>query len=138
MSAPLFSGLVFLEDGRRLETSVVGDDAFYVLDDGGFRRHMRARDIDAEVLRQIWGLMKGHEREVADQAARMTGQEDIFSRAVIQQHLQHPEEQIDQILEQQMPEDVRLWLGMMGLRIIVDYHGEVVRIDQPARAEGEA
>jgi hypothetical protein len=135
MSEPLFAGLVFLEDGRRLETATVGGDPFYVLDDDGFRRHVRARAVDETVLRDIWGLMHGHEQEVAEQAARMTGQEDIFSRAVIQQQLEHPERQIEQILHQEIPEDVRLWLGMMGLRIIVNYHGEVVRIEQPGHAE---
>jgi hypothetical protein len=137
MSKPLFTGLVYCEDGRQLEEAIVGGDPFYVLDDSGFKRHIRAHEIDKAVLDHIWEQMRGHEREVADQAARMTGQDDIFSRAVIMQQLEHPEKQIEQIMDQEIPESVRTWLGMMGLRIIVDYHGELVRIEQPARAEGE-
>jgi hypothetical protein len=137
MNKPLFTGLVFCEDGQPLEEATVGNDAFYVIEDAGFKRHIRAHDIDRAVLDHIWGQMRGHEREVADQAARMTGQEDIFSHAVIMQQLEHPEKQIEQILDQEIPESVRTWLGMMGLRIIVNFHGEIIRIDQPARAEGE-
>jgi hypothetical protein len=132
---PLFSGLVYSEDGRRLDTTNVGDEPFYVMEDDGFRRHIHAREVDEAVLRDFWGLMQGHEKEVADQAARMTGQEDIFSRAVIQEQLAHPDRQIEQILHQEIPEDVRIWLGMMGLRIVLNYHGEVVRVEQPGRAE---
>jgi hypothetical protein len=133
VGGPLFTGLVYNEDGRQLNAAAVGEEPFYVLEDDGFRRHIRARDIDEAVLKEIWGQMHGHEQEVAKQAARMTGQEDIFSRAVIQRQLEHPEQQIEQILHQELPEDVRIWLGIMGLRIIVNYHGEVLRIEQPGR-----
>jgi hypothetical protein len=137
MSKPLFTGLVFSETGAQLAEAEIGGDGFYVLDDGGFKHHVRAHDIDKAVLTQIWEQMRGHEHEVAEQAARMTGQDDIFSHAVILQQLEHPEKQIEQILDQPIPEDVRTWLGMMGLRILVNYHGEVVRIEQPTRSDGE-
>ena len=37
-----------------------------------------------------------------------------------------------------LPESGRVYLGMMGFKIVVNHHGEVVRVDQPsARAEEE-
>jgi hypothetical protein len=39
---------------------------------------------------------------------------------------------IDQILKQGFPAQARDMMGMVGFRIIINLHGEVVRIDQPA------
>ena len=79
-------------------------------------------------------MMRGHEKELAEQAAKMTGQEDIFTRAVLLQTLEHPENHLEEILRQGIPENTRMMLGMMGFRVVVDYHGELVRVDFPARA----
>jgi hypothetical protein len=43
---------------------------------------------------------------------------------------------MDQILEQGLPDDARAWLGMLGFRVIVDTHGEVVELDMPEQYEG--
>jgi hypothetical protein len=136
MTEPLFLGLVFSEDGKQLTATHVGDDPFYVLDDNGFRRHIRARDLDESILRWLWEQIRGHERELAEQAARMTGQEDIFSRAVLQNSLAHPEVYVEEIFQHGLPESTRMWMGMMGFRAIVNVHGELLRVDQPMR-EGE-
>ena len=138
MAEPLFSGLVFSEDGQQLAAARVGGEPFYVLDDGGFRRHIRARDLDESILRWLWEQIRGHEKELADQAARMTGQEDIFSRAVLQNSLAHPEAYVEEIFRHGLPESTRMWMGMMGFRAIVNVHGELQRVEQPAReAEDE-
>lgn len=137
MNEPLFTGLVFTEDGKMLSAAHVGEEPYYVFEDTGFRRHIRARPLDESILRWLWEQIRGHERELAEQAAHMTGQEDIFSRAVIQNSLEHPEKQLDQIFKTGLPEGTRMWMGMMGFRAIVDHHGELLRVDQPARAEDE-
>ncbi len=138
MAEPLFSGLVFSENGQQLTATQIGGEPFYVLDDGGFRRHIRARDLDESILRWLWEQIRGHEKELADQAARMTGQEDIFSRAVLQNSLAHPEAYVEEIFKHGLPESTRMWMGMMGFRAIVNVHGELLRVDQPAReAEDE-
>jgi hypothetical protein len=134
MSDPLFLGLVFSEDGKILSAAHVGDEPFYVLDDAGFRRHIRARELDESILRWLWEQIRGHEKELAEQAARMTGQEDIFSRAVLQNSLEHPEAYVNEIFRHGLPESTRMWMGMMGFRAIVNVHGELLRVDQPARA----
>ena len=134
---PLFLGLVFSEDEKPLTAAQVGEEPFYILDDAGFRRHIRARDLDESILRWLWEQIRGHEQELAEQAARMTGQEDIFSRAVLQNSLAHPEASIEEIFRHGFPEETRMWMGMMGFRAIVNVHGELLRVDQPARAADE-
>lgn len=138
MAKPLFEGLVFSEAGEALTVVEVGAEWFYRLNDQGFLRHISARHVDESVLRTIWGMMRGHEKEIADQAMKMLGQADVFSAAVMKSRLEHPEAHLAEVLEHGLPEETRLWMGMMGFRVIVDFHGEVVRVDQPsAPAEGE-
>jgi hypothetical protein len=134
MSEPLFQGLVFSEDGKPLAAARVGEEPFYVLDDAGFLRHIRARELDEAVLRWLWEQIRGHEPELAEQAARMTGQEDLFSRAVLQNSLAHPEAYVEEIFRHGLPESTRMWMGMMGFRAIVNVHGELLRVEQPVRA----
>jgi hypothetical protein len=134
MAESLFLGLVFSEDGKQLSAAHVGDEPFYIFDDSGFQRHIRARDVDEAILRWLWEQIRGHERELAEQAARMTGQEDLFSRAVLQHSLAHPEAYVEEIFRHGLPEETRMWMGMMGFRAVVNVHGDLLRVEQPARA----
>jgi hypothetical protein len=133
--AAVFEGLVFTEDGQPVSATSVGGESFYVIDDRGFRRHRRARELDREILAQLWGQLRGHEEEAAEQAMKMLGQEDIFTKAVLQRNMENPDPYLDQVIERGLPEQARLLMGMMGFRIVVDYRGEVVRIEQPGRSE---
>jgi hypothetical protein len=38
---------------------------------------------------------------------------------------------MDQVMEQGLPEDARTMLGMMGFKIVVNVHGEVVDVQMP-------
>ena len=44
---------------------------------------------------------------------------------------------MDQAIERGIPDDARMWLGMMGFRIVVNVHGEIVRLDMPTVASDE-
>ena len=57
----LFAGLVVDENGNPVETAFVGDEAMYVVNDYGFRRHIPAADVDMQVLRMMTEQIKGHE-----------------------------------------------------------------------------
>ena len=46
----MFAGLVYDEQEIVLETSYVGSEAFYVVDDSGFLRHIDAEVVDRQVL----------------------------------------------------------------------------------------
>ena len=62
---------------------------------------------------------------------KMLGQEDIFTKAMIETSLKNVDEQIHLILEQGLPEDTRAWLGMMGFGVVINVHGEVLQVIQP-------
>lgn len=134
---PLFAGLVFDESGRPAETGFVGNEPCYVLDDAGFRRHISAAQIDLQVLRSMQEMIKGSEGLLGEQAARMLGQEDLFSVAAIEQQLKNMDQQFEALMQTGMPEEARAYLGMAGFRIVVDFAGEVLRVDQPGAADGE-
>lgn len=132
MRQPLFAGLVMDENGNVAETAYVGEEPCYVVDDGGFRRHIPSEQVDRVVLGQLAEALKGNEGLISAQTAKMLGQEDIFTRAVIEQQLKNMDKQFDAILQAGIPEDGRLYLGMMGFKIIINVHGEVVHVEQPS------
>jgi len=136
---PVFAGLVVDESDRRVDTAFVGDEPCYVVDDYGFRRHIPSAQVDRVVLSQIAGLMKGSEDLISEQTAKMIGQEDLFTKAAIEQQLKNIDKQFDQLLEVGIPEDMRAYLGMVGFKIVINVHGEVVKVEQPGTAgdEGE-
>jgi hypothetical protein len=133
----LFAGLVIDENGRAAGTSYVGEEPCYVVDDAGFHRHIPAEQIDRAVLAQIAELMKGSEDLISAQAAKMLGQEDIFTKAMIEQQLKNVDKQFDAMMETGIPEDARAYLGMLGFKVVIDMHGEVLRVEQPGAAGGE-
>ena len=131
---PLFAGLVVDESGRAAETAFIGDDPCYVVDDYGFSRHIPSEQVDREVFKQITDLIKGSEDFISEQTAKMLGQEDVFTKAAIEQQLKNIDKQFDQLAQQGIPEDMRAYLGMMGFKVVINVHGEVVRVEQPGAA----
>ena len=133
---PLFAGLVIDELGNVAESALVGDEPCYVVDDAGFRRHIPAEQVDKQVLGQIAELMKGSEDLISEQTAKMLGQEDVFTKAAIEQQLKNIDKQFDQLIQTGIPEDMRAYLGMIGFKIVINVHGEVLKVEQPG-ATGE-
>ena len=134
---PLFAGLVVDENDQPVTTTTVGDESFYVVNDAGFHRHVPSEDVDRQVLELMAGQIQGNEEILGEQTAKMIGQDDIFSVAMIMNQLRNLDKQFDQILKTGIPEEGRAYLGMMGFKIVIDIHGEVVRFDQPASAADE-
>ncbi len=135
-SQPLFAGLVIDELGNPAETAFIGSEPCYVINDAGFRHHIPAEKIDRAVLSQMTEMMKGSEDFLSEQTAKMLGQDDPFSKAIIEQQLKNIDKQFDTLMQNGIPEDMRAYLGMMGFKVIIDYHGEVVRVEQPGSAGG--
>ena len=134
---PLFSGLVFDEFSHLVETALVGNEPCYVVNDAGFRRHIPSEQVDRQVLKQIADLMKGSEGVISEQTAKMLGQEDVFTKAAIEQQLKNIDKQFDQLMKTGIPEDARAYLGMIGFKVIINVHGEVLNVDQPGAASDE-
>jgi len=133
----LFARLVFDENNRPAETAYVGDEPCYVVDDAGFRRHIPSEQVDRQVLSQMQELIKGSENLVSEQAAKMLGQDDLFSVAAIATQLKNMDKQFDNMLQVGLPEDARAYLGMLGFKIIINVHGDVVSVEQPGAASDD-
>ncbi len=101
----IFAGLIVDEYGKPVETTFVGDEPMYVVDDRGFRRHIPSEQVDRQVLKMMTDQIKGNEEILGEQTAKMLGQEDLFSRAMSLNQLKHIDEQINQIVRTGIPEE---------------------------------
>jgi hypothetical protein len=127
----LFAGLVQDEDGNPVEVVTVGDVPNYVVDDAGFLRHVESEVVDRQVINMLREQFMAH-REIATEAMlQMLGKEDLFTKAMIDASIKN----MDRVIEQGLPEAARAWLGMLGFRVIINTHGEVVRLDMPEQYE---
>ena len=128
----VFEGLVFDENENVLDTTYVGGEPCYVINDAGFMRHIPAQQVDTQVLDVMRKQITENKDVISEQTAKMIGQDDIFTHAIINNQLENIDDQLNHLMEHGMPESGRTYLGMLGFKIIVNYHGEVVRVDQPA------
>ncbi|MCL4269696.1 MAG: hypothetical protein KJZ72_09125 [Anaerolineales bacterium] len=137
MPQPLFTGLVVDENGKPVSAGFIGSQPAYVVDDDGFKRHIPAEDVDRAVLNQMAEMMKGSEDLLSEQTAKMLGQDDPFSKAMIENQLKNIDKQFDTIMQTGFPEEMRAYLGMMGFKIVINYHGDVLRVEQPGSSGGD-
>ena len=127
----IFTGLVIDEDDNPVQVRVVGDEPCYVVDDAGFLRHIPSEQVDSQVLEAMSEGIQGNEELISEQAAKMLGQEDIFSFAMIANQIKNLDKQLDTLFETGIPEDVRAYLGMMGFKVRINVHGDVLEVVQP-------
>ncbi|MFV1857745.1 MAG: hypothetical protein ACC647_00135 [Anaerolineales bacterium] len=127
----LFSGLVADETDNPVEVAYVGGESFYVIDDDGFKRHIETEAVDRQVLEQFGEYIRGNEDLISESTMKAIGQEDIFSKAIIDNSLKDLDRQFDQLLQSGLPDDLRAWMGMLGFRVRIDMQGNVVEIQQP-------
>jgi len=92
-----------------------------------------AREVDRQVLAHLREMMEPFRDQAVVEMMRMMGKEDLFTKAMIDSSLKNWE----QSLGQPIPEDMRAWLGMLGFRVTVDIHGEVVEFRLPSQMSGE-
>jgi hypothetical protein len=129
------SQVVVDELDRPVEEASVGGEPFYVVDDDGFRRHIESAFVDRQVLEQMRTMIQGNEELISQGTMKMLGQEDIFTKAMIEQSLRNVDAQFDQLLAQGLPVEARAWMGMLGFRVVIDVHGNVLRVEQPSAPE---
>jgi len=127
----LFEGLVVDERDHPVEVRYVGNEACYVVDDDGFLRHIPSEQVDRQVLQFFKEQIEGHEDLLAEQTARMLGQDDIFTRAALMKQFENLDQHLETLFQTGIPEAGRAYMGMMGFRIRINLHGEVVEIVQP-------
>ena len=133
----LFSGLISDENDQVVETEQVGSEMFYVVNDAGFRHYISSEDVDRQVLKTFTDQIERKEDFLSEQAASMLGQDDIFTVAILKNQMQNIDQNLESIFKTGIPEEVRSYLGMMGLSIKINYHGEVTEINYPSRGDDE-
>ncbi|MBM3153214.1 MAG: hypothetical protein FJZ96_13595 [Chloroflexi bacterium] len=133
----LFPGLVVDESDRPVATAYVGDEPCYVVDDSGFLRHIPSEQVDRHVLEAMRQQISGNEDMLSEQAARMFGSEDPFSKAIIENQLKNIDQQFDNLFQSGIPEEARAFMGMSGFKVVINVHGEVVRLEQPSASGDE-
>ncbi|MBW6472075.1 MAG: hypothetical protein K0B14_03025 [Anaerolineaceae bacterium] len=133
----LFAGLVFDENDNQVENVYIGQDPCYVVNDHGFKRHILSETIDRQVLDQMREMIEGKEDFISQQAAKMLGQDDIFTYAMIANQLKNMDNQFDKLLETGIPTETRSYMGLMGFKIVVNVHGDVISVNQPGIESGE-
>jgi len=129
----IFEGTIYDENDNLLATAVVGGEAQYVFDDDGFHRHIDAEIIDRQVLAFFLEQLQQNRDIAVQQALQMLGSDDLMTKAAVDSSLRNIT--MDQILAQGVPTQAREMLAMMGFRVVVNMHGEVLRMDQPSVAE---
>lgn len=133
----IFEGLVFDEDENPVSVRIIGKEAFYVVDDDGFQRHITSDYVDKQVITQLQKQFEDNKDAIIEQSAKLLGIEDPFSQAAMASKLGNFEEQYEILKNMGIPENDRMYLGMTGFKIIIDIHGEMVEFRQPSRAEDE-
>ncbi len=130
----MFAGLVRDQEDKPVDVVMVGDTPCYVIDDEGFLRHVESEVVDRQVIEMLRTQFMAHKEVAIEAMLQFMGKDDLFTKAMIDASIQN----MDRIIEQGMPDDARMWLGMLGFRVIVNRHGEVVRLDMPEAPEGFA
>jgi len=132
---PLFAGLVVDESDHLAGTAYVGDEPCYVVNDAGFLRHIPSEQVDRKILELMRQQISGNEDLLSEQAAKLLGTDDIFSRAMLENQLKNIGKQFDALLEMGIPEESRAYMGMSGFKVVINVHGDVVKFEQPAAAD---
>lgn len=127
----VFEGLVYDENDQPVTTGWIGSEPCYIVNDEGFLRHIPAEQIDRQVWQFMQAQIEGKEDMLSEQAAEMIGAADIFTKAAIENQLKNLDDQFDQLARVGLPEESRLYLGMIGFRIVISIHGDVLDVVQP-------
>ncbi len=102
----------------------------YVVMDAGFKRHVEASYIDRQVVTRIHEQILSQQELVTEGILEMMGQDDLFTKGLVDASIKRVDERL---LEHGLPEEARAWLGMLGFKIVVNHHGDLVRLDLPTQ-----
>ena len=133
----IFEGLVFDENENPADVKNIGNEAFYVVDDDGFLRHIPAEDVDRQIIEQLKKQFDENKDAIIEQSAKLLGIEDPFSQAAMASKLGDFDQQYDLLKMVGIPENDRMFLGMAGFKVIIDIHGNLVEFHQPSQHEEE-
>ena len=127
----VFEGLVTDEADNIVKVAYVGNAAHYVVDDGGFLRHIPAEKVDRQVMQAMQAGVLENKDAVMEGMLQYLGKDDLFTKAAIETAIGQMESNIVQLMEIGLPEETRSWLGMMGFKVVIDLHGDVIDLNMP-------
>jgi hypothetical protein len=133
----LFAGLVVDPHGNPVETGRIADQAQYVVVDRGMKFHLDAEGIDRKVLAAMGSQALDNREAITEGVLKMIGQDDLFTKAAVDAQLNNMDRNFDQLIATGLPENARVYLGLLGFRVVIDFHGDILRIDQPSGTEEE-
>lgn len=125
----LFPGLVYNEQGQPAEVAYIGGVAHYAIPDDGFLRHVEAWAVDRVVIAALKEQISSVKDELVLAILQMLGKEDIFTKAALEASIRN----LEHNLVHGDPNQWAPWLKLMGFRIVVNVHGEVVEIIFPGQ-----
>ncbi len=135
MTRAIFEGLVFDEDGQPVAVGYVGSDPVYIVEEGGFRYHVDARAVDAQVLSALQAHMQQHEELIVAQVMRLMQRDDLFTRAAVVSAMRNLDQSLKRLAEVGLPEEARQYLGLLGFGVVINRHGEVVSLRFPSAVD---
>lgn len=127
----IFDGLVYDEEDNVVETIVIGNETFYKVNDSGFMRHIPSSQVDRQIFDILKKQFEDNKDAIIEQTAKILGQDDPFSQAVLANQFENFEDQFNMLMNIGIPENDRLYLGMTGFRAIIDIHGNLIELKQP-------
>jgi len=124
----LFPGLVYNEAGEPVEVAYIGGVAHYAIPDDGFKRHVESRRIDDAVLADLQERIQSMKDQVVPALMEMVGKDDILTKAAIEASIRNLKDSV-----RRAPSSTQWvsWLRLLGFRVIVNVHGDVVEIVYP-------
>ena len=125
----LFNGLIFDENNNPVSTGYVGTESQYIVDDDGFMRHIDSEKVDRQILKIFIEQLQNNKGLAVDQAMSFMGKDDLFTKAALDSSIEQVD--MDMILQQGIPPQAQQMMGMMGFKVIIDVHGNVVGMDAP-------
>ncbi len=130
----LFVGLVLDRTDTPAKVEVIGGEAFYVVDDGGFYRHIRSEVVDRQVITALQERILSQRESVVEGMLHSLGKADLFSKAAVESSIDHLDKSLEQLFRTGLPEETQSWLGLMGFKVVIDIHGDVVDLHFPDSA----
>ena len=127
----IFAGLIVNEEDEPVGVRYVGGEPFYVIPDGDFERHVEAVAVDDAVLQVLHEQILSMQDVIVENVLKILGREDLFTKASVDAALKN----FKQAFRQADPQQWKPWLGMLGFRIIVNIHGEVVKVEYPEQED---
>ena len=137
MAQALFEGLVFDENDQPANVAFVGNEPTYIIVEDGFKYHVDARIVDEQVLQMFREQVENNKDSVSSGLMKMMGKDDLFTKASIDTSIRNMDRQIEQVFENGIPEQSRAYLGMLGFRIVINRHGEIIKLGMPSGPEEE-